>query len=650
MLGFVCKYTPVELMESMGAAMVRLNPEVTDFDAADAALHPNLCSYVKGVLEEFSERDDLDGIILTSCCDSVRRLYDLLKRRYPEKFIEILDVPRHTNDFASSLYAGRIRELADNYAAWRRERGETPDKSPGEDDPVTGTEPEHRALCEELLRLREASGLRKAPEGRDALQIVLAGARTPVSLVRRIEDSGAVIRADLTCTSMDRAEKMAVHLPEEIRPETVIDVYAKALLNQFPCMRMIRVSGREEFLRGLSDELDGVICHTVKFCDMYSFEYASLKEESLLPMLKLETDLTRQCEGQIRTRVEAFLESLSQRRSREEFPEASAGKENKKTRPEGFAGMEKQVSGAPAHSGEMRTREKEGMFYVGIDSGSTSTNAVVMNAAGEIVSSAVIRTGAKASVSADRILGEVLENAGISRDEVARIVATGYGRSAVSAADRQVTEISCHARGARYFSPEVRTILDIGGQDSKAIRLAAYGKDFGRKQDSKDCGLTSVSSMGIMADSAAARIPETEVEDFVMNDKCAAGTGRFLEAMARTLEVDIKELGPISLKSTEHIDISSMCTVFAESEVISLIAQDKEKADIAAGVHRAIAGKAYGLLSRVGLTGPFMMTGGVARNPGVVKAVEERLGLKLILPPDPDIVGAAGAALYAMEG
>ena len=135
-----------------------------------------------------------------------------------------------------------------------------------------------------------------------------------------------------------------------------------------------------------------------------------------------------------------------------------------------------------------------------------------------------------------------------------------------------------------------------------------------------------------------------------MNDKCAAGTGRFLEAMARTLEVDIRELGPISLESTEHIDISSMCTVFAESEVISLIAQDKEKADIAAGVHRAIAGKAYGLLSRTGLTGPFMMTGGVARNPGVVKAVEERLGQKFILPPDPDIVGAAGAALYAMEG
>ena len=641
MLGFVCKYTPVELMESMGAAMVRLNPEVTDFDAADAALHPNLCSYVKGVLEEFSGRDDLDGIILTSCCDSVRRLYDLLKRRYPEKFVEILDVPRHTNDFASSLYAGRIRELTDKYAAWRRSRGEAKEKGLGEDDPVTGPEPEHKALCEELNRLREASGLRKAPEGRDALRIVLAGARTPVSLVRRIEDSGAVIRADLTCTSMDRAEKMAVHLPEEIRPENVIDVYAKALLNQFPCMRMIRVSGREEYLRGLSDELDGVICHTVKFCDMYSFEYASLKEESPLPMLKLETDLTRQCEGQIRTRVEAFLESLSQKRSREVFPEASAGKGNKKTRTEPPAGMEEQASGAPAHSGEMRTGEKEGMFYVGIDSGSTSTNAVVMNAAGEIVSSAVIRTGAKASVSADRILEEVLKKAGVSRDEVGRIVATGYGRSAVSAADRQVTEISCHARGARYFAPGVRTILDIGGQDSKAIRLSPVSH-----ADRPAGG----PEPGGRADSGAARIPETEVEDFVMNDKCAAGTGRFLEAMARTLEVDIRELGPISLESTEHIDISSMCTVFAESEVISLIAQDKEKADIAAGVHRAIAGKAYGLLSRTGLTGPFMMTGGVARNPGVVKAVEERLGQKLILPPDPDIVGAAGAALYAMEG
>ena len=137
--------------------------------------------------------------------------------------------------------------------------------------------------------------------------------------------------------------------------------------------------------------------------------------------------------------------------------------------------------------------------------------------------------------------------------------------------------------------------------------------------------------------------------DFVMNDKCAAGTGRFLEMIARTLEVDIDDLGPIALQSTEDIEITSMCSVFAESEVISLIANNKEKADIANGICRSIAGKAWSLMKRVGMEPGFMMTGGVAKNPGVVKAVEDRIGAKLYICPEPEIVGAAGAALYALD-
>ena len=179
----------------------------------------------------------------------------------------------------------------------------------------------------------------------------------------------------------------------------------------------------------------------------------------------------------------------------------------------------------------------------GIDSGSTSTNAVIMNEKpGKIVASAVVRTGAKSGESAQKILNEILQKAGCSREDISWIVSTGYGRVSIPFADENVTEISCHGRGAHYFNPKVRTILDIGGQDSKAIRLNAAG----------------------------------EVADFVMNDKCAAGTGRFLEMIARTLEIDVDELGPIALKSTEDIEITSMCSVFAESEVISLIANNKE--------------------------------------------------------------------------
>lgn len=255
------------------------------------------------------------------------------------------------------------------------------------------------------------------------------------------------------------------------------------------------------------------------------------------------------------------------------------------------------------------------MYVMGIDSGSTSTNAVIMDQDRNIKAFSVVRTGAKSGVSADRVMKETLEKAGLKRDDLTWIVSTGYGRVSIEFADETVTEISCHGKGAHYFNPKIRTILDIGGQDSKAIRLS----------------------------------PEGDVTDFVMNDKCAAGTGRFLEMIARTLEVSLDELGAIALTSKEKIEISSMCSVFAESEVISLIANNKEKADIADGVCHAIANKASGLLKRVGMEPDFMMTGGVAKNPGVVRAVEEKIGAKLFIADEPEIVGAAGAALYALE-
>lgn len=255
------------------------------------------------------------------------------------------------------------------------------------------------------------------------------------------------------------------------------------------------------------------------------------------------------------------------------------------------------------------------MYVLGIDSGSTSTNAVIMDQNREITAFSIVRTGAKAGESAQRVLADVLQKAGLRQEQLSWIVSTGYGRVSIPFADETVTEISCHGKGAHYFNPAVRTILDIGGQDSKSIRLDEKG----------------------------------EVVDFVMNDKCAAGTGRFLEAIARTLEVDISELGPIALQSRETIAITSMCTVFAESEVISLIANNKEKADIANGVCHAIASKSYSMMRRVGLEPEIMMTGGVARNPGVVHAVEENIQGKLYICPQPDLVGAVGAAVYALS-
>ena len=247
---------------------------------------------------------------------------------------------------------------------------------------------------------------------------------------------------------------------------------------------------------------------------------------------------------------------------------------------------------------------------VGIDSGSTATKGILLDD-GVIQRRFLCPTPFR---PADAIV-EAWETLRAGLSEPPFLTLTGYGRQLVDFADKQVTEISCHGLGARLLAPQTRTVIDIGGQDSKVIRLNEKG----------------------------------EVTDFAMNDKCAAGTGRFLEMMARTLEVDIDDMGPSSLHWKEEIQISSMCTVFAESEVISLIAQNKEKADIIRALNLAIASKTNSLLGRVGKESVFMMTGGVAQNIGVVKAIEEKIGMPLYRYEQPEIVGAIGAALYGFE-
>ena len=552
MLGYICKYAPVEIFESMGVEMKRIEPEVTNFNQADMRMHPNVCSFAKGVLEDVLNQD-YEGVILTTCCDSTRRLYDVLKAQLPDRFIYMLDTPRITKDAGIRLYEGRIRDMV---AAYEEFSGKTFD--------------EGRFL--ELLKEKKSQSEKAEPET-GGLSVGIAGARANQNIKKILEERGVRVAFDLTCTGLDR--KILV---EE---DQVMTGYVRGLLSQFPCMRMEAAAGRDQLIQKCADSADGVIYHTVQFCDNYSYEYAWLKGIIRRPLLLLETDYTKQSYGQILTRIEAFLESLGQ---------------NPKL-------LKKKTGGSDT------------MYVMGIDSGSTSTNAVIMDRDRNIKAFAVVRTGAKSGQSAQKILEEVLEKAGLKREDISWIVSTGYGRVSIPFADENVTEISCHGRGAHYFNPNVRTILDIGGQDSKAIHLSSTG----------------------------------EVTDFVMNDKCAAGTGRFLEMIARSLEMEIGELGPAALQSTENIEITSMCSVFAESEVISLIAQNKEKADIANGVCHSIANKSYSLMKRVGLDPEFMMTGGVAKNPGVVRAVEEKIGAKLYICPEPEIVGAVGAALYALD-
>ena len=254
------------------------------------------------------------------------------------------------------------------------------------------------------------------------------------------------------------------------------------------------------------------------------------------------------------------------------------------------------------------------IYTLGIDIGSTASKCIMLADGKDIVAKSLIPVGAGTS-GPQRAISQVLENAGKAREEMSYILATGYGRNSLEEfADQQMSELSCHAKGASFLFPEVRTVIDIGGQDVKVLQI----------------------ENGVMT-------------NFVMNDKCAAGTGRFLDVMARVLEVKVEDLGTLGAQSTKNVGISSTCTVFAESEVISQLAQDTDKRDIINDIHHSVANRVAGLAHRVGIRDQVVMTGGVAQNIGIVSALEEQLGHTIHTSPLTQYNGALGAALFAYQ-
>jgi len=254
------------------------------------------------------------------------------------------------------------------------------------------------------------------------------------------------------------------------------------------------------------------------------------------------------------------------------------------------------------------------MFVAGIDIGSRGSKAVIMED-NDILSYSICDTGPESVKTAQMTIAEALKGTGLSLDDLGYVVATGYGRVLVPFANTNISEISCHARGAHWYFPSVRTILDMGGQDCKAINCDDRGR----------------------------------VTNFIMNDKCAGGTGRFLEMIADVLQVPLEEIGPLSLESTHDIPFSTVCAVFAKSEALALLKTGAAKSDILAGLHDAIAVRCHNLLKRVSIEKDFTITGGISKNPGMVDKIRRRVGMEPVLAPDPQIIGALGAALFARE-
>ena len=543
---YVCKYTPIELLEAFGGECQNLNEMPQGFDHADQIAHPNICGFGKALLEAVMS-GKVKELVLVNCCDTIRSVYDILEDSGKLDFLYMIDVLHCDAECSRERTAVQLKGLAKAYGEYKGTR-----------------------FDEE--KFRQAF---KKPERIVKPHISVLGARMGNELFDMVQKSMPYPVENDTCVnnrSVGEAEP-----PKDLEFDEMMAGYAKELLGQIPCMRMMDHSGRKRLYN--DPGLKGIIYHTVKFCDFYSFEYAQIKQNVTVPLLKIESDYTVQSSGQLLTRVEAFAESMN---------------------------ME-QLEGKELKMGKG--------YFAGIDSGSTSTDVVILDKDQNIVTGIILPTGAGAAIGAERALEEALKDAGLQREDIDAMVTTGYGRTAISDGDKSITEITCHARGAHFLNPEVRTVIDIGGQDSKVIRLDENGA----------------------------------VANFVMNDKCAAGTGRFLEMMARTMEMSLDDMGKAGLSYKEDITISSMCTVFAESEVVSLIAQNKATDDIVHGLNKAVASKTAALAKRVGGEERYMMTGGVSKNQGLVKTLEEKLGTTLVISDKAQLCGALGAALFAKD-
>ena len=534
MIHYVCKYTPIELFKGFGEECAVLEEMPENFEMSDQIAHANLCGFGKSVIQAVLE-GKADQLVLVNCCDSMRRVYDIVASTGKCKFLYMLDLPHEDNECEKVKFAGAIRRLKEAYEAYSRQQFDK----------------------ERFIKSFTESEKERKP------YIGVLGVRVSGVLEDMIQDNIQMKVDNLTCTG---GRRLAV-LPEEMEimdEDAMFLAYADALLAQMPCFRMNNSTRRNQLY--LDPDLKGIIYHTIKFCDYYGFEYASIKKNIKVPLLKIETDFTSQSAGQLLTRIQAFSETI-----------------------EGSEDMDPEKG----ISEEARKKMESGVYYVaGIDSGSTSTDVVILDQNGKIKSTMIIPTGGGAMMSAEKSLAAAVEKAGIQEEDIVRIVTTGYGRAYIDSGDDSITEITCHAKGAHYLNPNVRTIIDIGGQDIKAISIDEHGA----------------------------------VTNFLMNDKCAAGTGRFLEMMARTLGLSLEEMSVKGLEWKENIVISSMCTVFAESEVVSLVAQNKNVADIIHGLNVSVASKVGALAARLGKKNPgeYMMTGGVAKNQGIINALEEK--------------------------
>ncbi|RKX38133.1 MAG: CoA activase [Thermotogae bacterium] len=567
MILYNCSYIPVEFLMASKIPYKRVESKKS---VVNGELHNNLCSFCLSTLP--TKLSENDVLIWADSCDSMRRSCDVLRRYFSGRVLP-LEIPNVSTKLSVERFAHTLSNFFTSFKkAIKREITLSELKKSHErllflirsfNDAIRNNDLEKMAsLCKTITGNDYIGSIRRARNN-----ILIVGSPAPSSLIDVIEETGnSAINA--TCTGL----VPCLGSPEDLNEEDIFLSIAKRILErEFHCMRFVT----ERDIGSLRKYFDfnGIILHTAKFCDFYGFEEKKLKALNL-PFVHIETEPNHVSKEQIKTRLGALVERISE-------PE------------------------------QVRSQKKR--FCAGIDSGSTSTKLVVVDSEKRILFKKVVKTGAFPKKTALDLLSNAVSKIGCDKQEV-YIIATGYGRGALNFADEAITEITCHAKGVSHLFPNICTIIDIGGQDSKVIKLE-----------------------------------NGSVKDFIMNDKCAAGTGRFLEVMSQILEIPLSSMGDFSLRAQNSLSISSVCTVFAESEVISLRSQGHSREDIVAGLHTAISRRITSMYERVNGKAPVAFTGGVALNKGLKVVLEKMLQTELLIPDDPEITGALGAALIGLE-
>jgi len=567
MIYYSCSYIPMEVLLGSDSEFHRIT------SVAPVSCHElgcNLCGYAKTVYEKGMELSSGDYLLIADSCDAMRRIGDLLSELSSAR-VFILRLPWKRDADAVEFLSGEIGDLT----TFLENSGVAVNLHTGigrfndlVDHVLTN---EIRVEGADLSRLYlsaldgnkakiDSNLVSRGPRKR----IALSGGVTDIGAFdNAVEKAGGIMVSNDTCLGR---RPFSSKTADNIEPLTAI---AERLLKwRSPCARF------SETISASDESADATVFVVPKFCDFFDF----VRPRDNVKTYRVELDFPLNSDGQLTTRIGAL--------------------------------MEKNDSRSVLHSEEGTT-----VIYAGVDSGSTTTNGVLIDGKGRIIFSKTVKTGIRASNTAEALMQEMTEFSRKNGNQIGKCISTGYGRLLVSSASDKITEISCHARGVFELFPEARGIIDIGGQDSKVIRLNSGGN----------------------------------VEDFAMNDKCAAGTGRFLEVMASALEMDTEKMSSLARKSKKDISISSVCTVFAESEVVSLIGTGERIEDISAGLFKAIAKRVGAMYSRLGSPTPLVFTGGVARNAGVVEAMKMLFKTEILIPDVPDIMGAYGAALFARE-